>query len=163
MTVLSSAARYYLWLEPVDMRKSFNGLQGMVTNQLRRDALSGEVFIFMNRRRDQVKMLVWDRSGFVIYYKRLEQGRFELPRPQERVRGQALPWSDLVLILEGISLSSEQKVSDLYPHKLLLDNFNSNWKDWKRWLQLTNESWQNMNAPFTRSRIITGACPFPST
>jgi transposase len=44
-----------------------------------RDALSGEVFIFMNRRRDQVKMLVWDRSGFVIYYKRLERGRFELP------------------------------------------------------------------------------------
>jgi transposase len=58
------------------MRKSFNGLQGIVTNQLRRDALSGEVFIFMNRRRDQVKMLVWDRSGFVIYYKRLERGRF---------------------------------------------------------------------------------------
>ncbi|MCE2820813.1 MAG: IS66 family insertion sequence element accessory protein TnpB [Bacteroidota bacterium] len=109
MTVLSSAARYYLWLEPVDMRKSFNGLQGIVTNQLRRDALSGEVFIFMNRRRDQVKMLVWDRSGFVIYYKRLEQGRFELPRVQERVRGQALAWSDLVLILEGISLSSVRR------------------------------------------------------
>jgi len=69
----------------------------------------GEVFIFMNRRRDQVKMLVWDRSGFVIYYKRLEQGRFELPRPQERVRGQALAWSDLVLILEGISLSSVRR------------------------------------------------------
>jgi hypothetical protein len=117
----------------------------------------------MNRRRDQVKMLVWDRSGFVIYYKRLEQGRFELPRVQERVRGQALAWSDLVLILEGISLSSVQKVSDLYPHKLLLDNFNSNWKDWKRWSQLTNELWQNTSAPFTRSRIITGACPFPST
>jgi transposase len=60
--VLSSASRYYLWLEPVDMRKSFNGLQGIVTNQLRRDALSGEVFIFINRRRDQVKMLVWDLS-----------------------------------------------------------------------------------------------------
>lgn len=79
MVNLSSGSRYYLWREPVDMRKSFDGLQGLVTGQMGRDALSGEVFIFMNRRRDQVKMLVWDRSGFVIYYKRLERGRFELP------------------------------------------------------------------------------------
>ncbi|MEY3248570.1 MAG: hypothetical protein RL742_613, partial [Bacteroidota bacterium] len=72
-----------------------------------RDALSGEVFIFMNRRRDQVKMLVWDRSGFVIYAKRLERGRVELPRAQ--ARGQALAWSDLMLILEGISLDSVRR------------------------------------------------------
>lgn len=104
MVTLSSGARYYLWLEPVDMRKSYDGLHGIVTNQLRRDALSGEVFIFMNRRRDQVKMLVWDRSGFVIYAKRLERGRFELPRAQ--AHGQALAWSDLILILEGVSLRS---------------------------------------------------------
>jgi transposase len=89
------------------MRKSYDGLHGIVTNQLRRDALSGEVFIFMNRRRDQVKMLVWDRSGFVIYAKRLERGRFELPRAQ--ARGQALAWSDLMLILEGISLDSVRR------------------------------------------------------
>ena len=61
MVSLSSGSRYYLWREPVDMRKSFDGLQGLVTCQMGRDALSGEVFIFMNRRRDQVKMLVWDR------------------------------------------------------------------------------------------------------
>ena len=77
MVTLGSTLRYYLGREPVDMRKSFGGLQGVVTNQMGRDALSGEVFIFMNRRRDQVKLLVWDRSGFVIYYKRLERGRFE--------------------------------------------------------------------------------------
>jgi transposase len=90
------------------MRKSFDGLQGLVTGQMGRDALSGEVFIFMNRRRDQVKMLVWDRSGFVIYYKRLERGRFELPAAAggEQIRGQVLPWSDLLLILEGVSLRS---------------------------------------------------------
>ena len=62
MVNLSSGSRYYLWREPVDMRKSFDGLHGLVTGQMGRDALSGEVFIFMNRRRDQVKMLVWDRS-----------------------------------------------------------------------------------------------------
>jgi len=108
MVNLSSGSRYYLWREPVDMRKSFDGLQGLVTCQMGRDALSGEVFIFMNRRRDQVKMLVWDRSGFVIYYKRLERGRFELPAAAggEQIRGQVLPWSDLLLILEGVSLRS---------------------------------------------------------
>ena len=106
MVTLSSTQRYYLWREPVDMRKSFDGLQGVVTNHMKRDALSGEVFIFMNRRRDQVKLLVWDRSGFVIYYKRLERGRFELPVQVGAVRGQALPWADLMLILEGVSLGS---------------------------------------------------------
>ena len=108
MVSLSSGSRYYLWRESVDMRKSFDGLQGLVTGQMGRDALSGEVFIFMNRRRDQVKMLVWDRSGFVIYYKRLERGRFELPAAAggEQIRGQVLPWSDLLLILEGVSLRS---------------------------------------------------------
>lgn len=106
MVTLSSTQRYYLWLEPIDMRKSFDGLQGLVTGELGRDALSGEVFIFMNRRREQVKLLVWDRTGFVIYYKRLERGRFELPKRQEGDRGQVLPWADLLLILEGVSLKS---------------------------------------------------------
>ena len=106
MVSLSSTQRYYLWREPVDMRKSFDGLQGLVSHQIGRDSLSGEVFIFMNRRRDQVKLLVWDRSGFVIYYKRLERGRFELPRVCGDARGQALPWADLMFILEGVSLRS---------------------------------------------------------
>jgi hypothetical protein len=82
MTVLSSASRYYLWLEPVDMRKSFNGLQGIVTNQLRRDALSGEVFIFINRRRGQVKMLVWDLS-IPEHIERVD----EIIEPQEDTTG----------------------------------------------------------------------------
>lgn len=106
MVSLGSGQRYYLWRDPIDMRKSFDGLQGIVTNEIKRSALSGEVFIFMNRRRDQVKMLVWDRSGFVIWYKRLERGRFELPVLAGEQSGQVLRWADLLLILEGVSLSS---------------------------------------------------------
>jgi transposase len=98
--------RYYLWLEAVDMRKSFDGLQGIVTNEMKRRSVSGEVFIFINRSRNQVKLLVWDGSGFVIYYKRLEQGRFELPHVEAGARGQVLRWTDLMLILEGVSLGS---------------------------------------------------------
>ena len=106
MVSFSSGLRYYLWVEAVDMRKSFDGLQGIVTNEMKRRALSGEVFIFMNRRRDQVKLLVWDGSGFVIYYKRLERGCFELPLVEPDQRGREVKWSDLILILEGVSLRS---------------------------------------------------------
>lgn len=101
-----SGQRYYLYRAAVDLRKSFNGLQGIVTNQMKRAATGGEVFIFLNRRRDAVKLLVWDRTGFVIWYKRLEAGRFELPAAPPAGGadpGQTLPWTDLILILEGLS------------------------------------------------------------
>ena len=108
MLTFSSAHRYFLYRPAVDLRKSFNGLSGLVTNQMRRDATSGDAFIFLNRRRDSVKMLVWDRTGFVIFYKRLEGGTFELPAAEGSVAGgaQPLPWSALLLILEGVSLGS---------------------------------------------------------
>lgn len=108
MVGLGSGHRYYLWRAPVDLRKSFDGLQGLVTNQMGRAATSGEVYIFLNRRRDSVKLLVWDRTGFIIWYKRLEQGRFELPKadPTKANPSQPLPWKELMLILEGVSLSS---------------------------------------------------------
>jgi len=103
MISFGPAQRYYLYREPTDMRKSFDGLCGLVRSGLSRDPLSGEVFVFINRRRTHIKLLVWDRSGFVLYYKRLEQGTFELPALSETGR---LSWQQLVLILEGVSLKS---------------------------------------------------------
>ena len=100
MITFGPAQRYYLHREPTDMRKSFNGLCGLVTGGLRRDPLSGEVFVFINRRRTHLKLLVWDRSGFVLYYKRLEAGTFELPVTD------SIRWDHLVLMLEGVSLES---------------------------------------------------------
>ncbi len=85
------------------MRKSFDGLQGLVVNGLGRTGLEGEVYIFFNGRRTQVKMLVWDRSGFVIYYKRLERGSFE------RYGSGAIRWSDLQMLLEGIKIESVER------------------------------------------------------
>lgn len=82
------------------MRKSFNGLSGLVRSQLGRDPTNGEVFIFINRRRTHIKLLHWQSGGFVLYYKRLEEGTFPSPRiqgNQTRIR-----WSDLVLMIEGI-------------------------------------------------------------
>jgi len=91
------------------MRKSYDGLSGLVRQGLGRDPLSGEVFIFLNRRRTMIKILVWDRSGFVIWSKRLERGTFELPRGLEVGASVALRWEELVMILEGVSLGSVQR------------------------------------------------------
>ena len=109
MLPLSSAQRYYLYRHPTDMRKSFNGLSGLVRNELGADPVSGDVFIFVNRRRDKIKLLVWDRTGFIIFYKSLEQGTFELPRFNSGDNSYALKWEELILILEGVELKSVRR------------------------------------------------------
>jgi transposase len=106
MIGFTPAQRYYLSRDAADMRKSYDGLSGLVRQGLGRDPLSGEVFIFLNRRRTMIKLLVWDRSGFVIWSKRLERGTFELPVNPQAGASVALRWEDLVMILEGVSLGS---------------------------------------------------------
>lgn len=100
MIAFGPSHRYLLCREPTDMRKSFDGLSGLVRNGLKRNPLSGDVFIFLNRRRTHIKLLVWDRSGFVLYYKRLEEGTFELPATE------LVNWQHLVMMLEGVSMKS---------------------------------------------------------
>jgi len=86
------------------MRKSFDGLCGMVTTQMKLSSLSGAVFIFMNRRRSQVKLLLWEGDGFSIYYKRLEKGTFELPSTGSTSTTVSLDARQLQFILQGVSL-----------------------------------------------------------
>ena len=78
---LPAAVRVFLCTKPTDMRKGFDGLQGMVREFLGQDPLSGHLFLFLNRRRDRIKLLWWDRDGLVIWYKRLEAGTFQRIRP----------------------------------------------------------------------------------
>lgn len=80
MIALSPATRVFVALDPVDLRKSFSGLQGCVQDQLHQDPLSGHLFMFTNRRRSRLKVLAWDGSGFWIFQKRLELGRFNWPK-----------------------------------------------------------------------------------
>jgi len=106
-----SAKGYQLYRSATDMRKGFDGLSGLVRNELGRDPLSGEAFIFVNRRRTLLKLLVWEQSGFAIYYKRLEKGTFELPYISVEPNGEAtktlrLTREKLLCILEGIELGS---------------------------------------------------------
>lgn len=89
---------------PADMRKSFDGLCGIIKNQMALNALGGSVFIFMNRRRTQVKLLLWEGDGFSIYYKRLEKGTFELPHSAGQSPCVCVDARQLHFILQGISL-----------------------------------------------------------
>jgi transposase len=109
MVGLGSTHRYYVYQGVVDMRKSFDGLQGLVVNELGRTGMEGEVYVFFNGRRTQVKLLVWDRSGFVIYYKRLERGSFERYKEGQDGGYLSLSWSELQMLLEGIVLRSIQR------------------------------------------------------
>jgi transposase len=99
--------RVFLCREPVDMRKSFNGLAGCVEQLLHSDPLSGHLYVFFNRRGSMVKILVWDRTGFCIYAKRLEKGRFAY----RSVAAATAPmdFARLLLILEGIELAGSRQ------------------------------------------------------
>lgn len=89
------------------MRKGFNALSGLVRDHIRQELLSGDVFIFLNKRRDRVKLLVWDRNGFVVWYKVLEQGTFELPAAENATL--EMSWTDIQLLLEGIEIKSVKR------------------------------------------------------
>jgi transposase len=99
LTTLLSASTVYGVAEPVDLRKSIDGLALTVESSLGASPVSGTVFVFFNRGRDKVKLLWWDRHGFWLAYKRLEQGRFRRPLMS------AITRSELLLMLEGVDLS----------------------------------------------------------
>lgn len=108
MLHLSSAYRYFLYGAHTDMRKGFDSLSGIVMQQMNMSALSGDVFIFLNKRRNQIKLLLWEGDGFSLYYKRLEQGTYELPSHNNN-SGMAISSQQLQLILQGILLNSVRK------------------------------------------------------
>jgi transposase len=86
------------------MRKSFDALSGLVRNELGRDPTNGEVFVFLNRGRNCIKLLHWENGGFVLYYKRLEKGTFTPPLLEGK--NTVLRWPELVLMIEGIQVKS---------------------------------------------------------
>ena len=108
MLSLSRHVRVFLACDPVDMRKSFTGLVALTESILREDPLSGHLFVFINRRRDRIKLLYWGGTGFCIWYQQLEKGSYQLP---EATAGDVKPGieitaTQLSLILDGIDLAS---------------------------------------------------------
>jgi len=105
MFALTASQRFFLYSQPVDMRKSFDALSGIVTGSMGKDALSGDVYIFIGKSRDKIKLLVWEKGGFVLYYKRLESGTFHLPKLLDG----GLSYSELCLLIEGVEVEVKQR------------------------------------------------------
>jgi len=97
MISLTAMTRIYLYRGACDMRKSFDGLCGIIRSELEMDPLSGSLFVFVNGNRKMVKLLYWDQDGLVLWYKRLEEGKFIVPD-----KSGSIDRRDLTLLLEGI-------------------------------------------------------------
>lgn len=108
MLHLSPAVQYYLYTGNTDMRKGFDSLCGIVSSQMKLDALSGSIFIFINKRRNQVKLLLWEGDGLSLYYKRLEKGTYELPATGDESSNLNISSQQLQFILQGVSLQKIQ-------------------------------------------------------
>ena len=108
MLLISEHQRYFVYTGVTDMRKGFDTLAGLVRAEMKLNPMSGDMYIFFNRCRTHVKILLWDRDGFALYFKRLERGTFELP--ETKSDGSTLITAQtLALILQGIVLSSVKR------------------------------------------------------
>ena len=105
---VSPATKIYLGAAAVDMRKGFDGLYGLVRDQLGQDPLSGHLFLFTNRDRTRIKALVWDGSGLWVCAKRLEKGRFAWPAVTGAERSVVLRAAELAMLLNGLDLKQAQ-------------------------------------------------------
>lgn len=106
MLHLSVTCNYYLYCDATDMRKGFDSLSGLVSSHMQLDVLSGAVFIFLNKKHNQVKLLLWEGDGFALYYKRLEKGTFEIPARDDKKDSFSMSAQQLQFILQGVSLKS---------------------------------------------------------
>ncbi len=104
MLHLSTSCKYYFYSGHADMRKGFDGLSGIIKSQMALNALTGAVFIFLNKRRTHIKLLLWEGDGFAVYYKRLEKGTYELPVSTGGAATMAMDARQLQFILQGVSL-----------------------------------------------------------
>ena len=104
---LSAAVRVYLAQEPADMRKSFDGLAALASGALGLDPLSGHLFVFVNKRRDRIKILYWDRDGLAVWAKRLERGTYRVP---DAAAGRVeMTTAELAALLAGIDLNTARR------------------------------------------------------
>jgi transposase len=109
MIHLPASVRIYMCATACDMRKSFDGLQGLVTRAMALDPFEGHLFVFGNRRRDRVKILYWDRDGFAVWAKRLEEGTYAMPFGDSGERRHEITAQELGALLSGIDLSQAKR------------------------------------------------------
>lgn len=108
MLGLPPSVQIYFATELVDMRNGIDGLRAVVESTLRHDPYAGHLFVFVGKSKDKVKILYWDRSGFVLYLKRLEKGRFQLPIFDARRKHVEMEPAQLAMLLDGIDLNTRR-------------------------------------------------------
>ena len=108
MIMLPSVVRTFLCTRPTDLRKSFDGLTGLVQECFEQDPLTGHLFLFLNRRTDRIKILYFDRDGLAIWYKRLEAGSYQMPQTDAQ-NGIELQPAQLAMLLSGIDLRTARQ------------------------------------------------------
>ena len=101
---LSEQRKYHLYRKETDMRKGFDSLCGIIRNELGEQLMNGDAFIFINRPRTHLKLLLWEKGGFTIFYRRLEKGTFEVPAFNLDAKSMQINCDQLNFILQGISL-----------------------------------------------------------
>ena len=116
MLTLTDQRSYHLYRKETDMRKGFNLLCGIVVNELGRRVMDGDAFIFINKPRTHLKLLVYEQGGFTIFYRRLEKGAFEVPAFDLDAKSMQITCDQLHFILKGISLK-EIKYRKRYQHQ----------------------------------------------
>jgi transposase len=109
MIHLPASVRVYLATSPCDMRRGFDGLHALVNTVMQLDALAGHLFVFSNRRRDRVKILYWDRDGFAVWAKRLEEGTYAMPFTESGAMRREITAQELAALLSGIDLSRAER------------------------------------------------------
>ena len=115
MLGLGTGQTYYYYLNSVDMRKGFDGLCGLVQDHMSENQNANIVYAFINKRKDKLKLLHWRVGGFVLYYKRLEKGVFELPKYDITGGLVVLSYTEMIMILDGISIINTQKKERFQP------------------------------------------------
>jgi hypothetical protein len=106
MFALTESMSYYLCPHYVNMRKGIYSLYQLVKSDMKRNPLSGEVFLFVGKNRESIKILHWENGGFVLYQKKLERGTFEIPRFNPSSGEYEMKWTTFVLIMEGVCIRS---------------------------------------------------------
>jgi transposase len=117
MLSVATGAKIYFATEPVDLRRGHDGLSALVRSRFGMDPLDGHLFVFVGRRRDRVKVLFWDRGGFVLYYKRLAQGRFRMPPMSDGADRVVLDGTELAMLLGGFDLAASRRLAAWTPTK----------------------------------------------
>ena len=116
----SAAVRIYVASAPCDLRRGFDGLSALTRSVIGADPMSGHLFVFLNRRRDRIKILAWDRTGFIVVYKRLEAETFNIPvSPRAGQQHVEVDSGELTLMLEGLDLRHARRQPRWYrsPHE----------------------------------------------